>query len=356
MTNDIYRELQRRLDKYSLGFPETETGVEIKILKKLFSQDDADLFLALSPILEKPEAIAKRRNQPVEAIAKQLEDMAARGLLFRRKKDDVVKYGAIPFVHGVFEFQVSRMDKDLAEMVDQYYHDGFNQAIIKGNDYFLRTVPINQSIDVKQNVAVYEDACEILRNMNLIVVTDCICRKQKDMLGGSCGKPLEVCFMFGSMAQYYLDHDMGRQVNADEAIRILESAQEAGLVTQPATAQNPSGMCSCCGDCCGILGSINLHPRPAEIVFSNYYAALDQELCTGCETCVDRCQMNALRMNDDELAEINPDRCIGCGLCVITCPADALTLTPKSDDLRRVPPVSGFDQMAAMAQKRGIQF
>ncbi len=190
--------------------------------------------------------------------------------------------------------------------------------------------------------------------MNLIVVTDCICRKQKGLIDQSCDKPLETCFMFGAMAQYYLDNQMGRRIDINEAIQILSDAQAAGLVTQPATAQNPGGMCNCCGDCCGVLRALNQHPRPADLVFSNYVAMMDPELCVGCQTCIDRCQMNALVMNDQDRADINPDRCIGCGLCVTTCPSGALSLKLKVGDQFRVPPVTGSDQMMAMAKERGL--
>ncbi|MFZ3044658.1 MAG: 4Fe-4S dicluster domain-containing protein, partial [Desulfatirhabdiaceae bacterium] len=106
--------------------------------------------------------------------------------------------------------------------------------------------------------------------------------------------------------------------------------------------------------CCGVLRALNQHPRPSEIVFSNYTAQIDPASCVGCQTCIDRCQMNALTMNDRDLAEINPDRCIGCGLCVTTCPSGALSLKQKAEDQFRVPPVTGAEQMAAMAKERGL--
>jgi len=276
-------------------------------------------------------------------------------LLFRLQRDDSVKYGAIPFVHGLFEFQVKRLDRDMAELVERYSQVEFKEAIVKSADSFLRTIPVEHSIDVTQNIAAYDDACEMLRNMKKIVVTDCICRKQKELIDKGCGKPLEACFMFGSMGQYYLDHGMGREIDAGEAIQILAKAQEAGLVTQPATSQNPSGMCNCCGDCCGILNALNTLPNPPEYVFSNHFAVIDQEACSGCEVCIDRCQMGALKMNDDDVAQINPDRCIGCGLCVTTCPTEALQLVPKPEEKRRTPPANNVEQMMAMAEKRGIR-
>lgn len=356
MTNPIYRTLQERLDTYSLGFPATESGIELKILEELFTEADAELFLALTPLLETPESVALRLGKPVEEISCRLEEMANRKLLFRLKKADTARYGAIPFVHGLFEFHTTEMTRSMAEMVEQYYGEGFKETMISNAEGFLRTIPVHQSIDVTHNVAAFDDACEILNNMKKIVVTECTCRKQKQMLDKGCGRPLEVCFMFGSMGQFYLDNQMGRQIDTDEAIAILAQCRDVGLVTQPATAINPGGMCNCCGDCCGVLASLNDHPRPAEMVFSNHYADVDQEVCTGCEICMDRCQMHALSMNADGIAQLNRDRCIGCGLCVTTCPTDALRLIPKAADQQRVPPATALEQMLEMAKKRGITF
>jgi ferredoxin len=355
MAEGVFRKLQERLDKYSLGFPATESGVELRILRELFSEEDAELFLALTPQLESPESAATRLNRPAGDIAERLEDMSQRGLLFRLQRGGSLKYGAIPFVHGLFEFQVKRLGPEFAELMEQYMNETFHNNMIEGADAFVRTIPVQQSIGEPSHIAAYEDACEILRNRDPIVVTECICRKAKRLVGEGCDKPLEACFMFGAMGQYYLDHDMGRRVDADEAIRILTEAQEAGLVTQPASSQNPGGMCTCCGDCCGVLSSLNRHPRPAELVFSNHYAAVDREACAGCEVCTERCQMDALEMNDDGVVEINLARCIGCGLCVTACPEEALRLVLKPEAERRTPPATTLEQMMYMARKRGIE-
>jgi Na+-translocating ferredoxin:NAD+ oxidoreductase subunit B len=354
MQTDIYRQLQKQLDQYSMVFPETESGIEINILKYLFSEDAAAMFLALTPMLESAGAVASRLNRPAAEVADQLEAMAEKGLLFRLKKGDEARYGAIPFVHGLFEFQVKDLKPELAEMAGQYFEEAFDQAMQAGADYFLRTIPVDESIDVAHRIAAYDDAAEILRSKPFIVITDCICRKTADLIDHDCGRPLESCFMFGSMGQYYLDRGMGRKISLDEAVDILARCRDAGLVTQPATSQNPAGMCNCCGDCCGVLRALNKHPRPAEIVFSNYFVEVETEACSGCETCLDRCQMGALSMNDEDAAVVDKDRCIGCGLCVTACPADALRLVSKSENQIRTPPATMVEQMMLMAQKRGV--
>jgi electron transport complex protein RnfB len=354
MQTDIYRQLQKQLDQYSMGFPATESGVELKILKYLFSEADAVMFTVLTPMLETAQTVASRLDRPAAEVAAQLDDMAERGLLFRLKKGTESRYGAIPFVHGLYEFQVKDLKPDFAEMAKQYFEEAFDRAMQAGADYFLRTIPVQQSIEVTRNVASYDDAVEILRSKPFIVVTDCICRKTADLIDHDCGKPLEACFMFGSMGQYYLDRGMGRKISLDEAVDILTKCREAGLVTQPATSQNPAGMCNCCGDCCGVLRALNKHSKPVEMVFSNHFAVVEIDDCTGCETCLDRCQMNALSMNDDGLAVVNEDRCIGCGLCVTTCPTEALKLVSKSEAEFRTPPATTVEQMMLMAQKRGL--
>ena len=247
MTKDIYRNLQERLDQYSMGFPPTESGIEIRILTYLFSNEDAAMFLALSPALETPQTICERIEQPLEKTAAHLDEMAEKGLLFRLRKGDEIKYGAIPFVHGLFEFQVASLKPELAKMVGEYFDEAFDEAMQKNAQHFLRVIPVNKSIDLTHHVASYEDAVQILESKERIVVAECICRKRTEVMDQGCGKQLEACFFFGSMGQYYLDKDMGREISLEEATKILENCREQGLVTQPATTQNPTGMCNCCG-------------------------------------------------------------------------------------------------------------
>ncbi len=354
MAEELYRQLQERLNMYSLGFPATKSGIEIRIMQKLFNPEDAEIFLALSPKLEKPGDVAERIGKSAEEAAKILEDMARRGLLFRMVKDGTASYGAIPFMHGIMEFQVKRYDRELADMMEQYFSDGFHEAIAANAGLFLRTIPVGESVSPEYHVAAFEDAMEILRNAPVIAVSECICRKEKKTIGKGCDKPHENCFMFGSMARYYIDNGLGRQVGLEEAIEIVLASQKAGLVTQPGTAQNPAGMCNCCGDCCGVLAAVKRDPRPASLVFSNFQAAVAADQCSGCGACLDRCQMEALALDGNGTAEVNLNRCIGCGLCITECPTGALALAPRSGQERRVPPRTSGEQMMMIAKNRGI--
>ncbi len=354
MEEVLYRKLQKQLDTYSLGFPATESGIEIEILKDLFTKEEAEFFTNMTPMLEISESLTKRIGKGPAEVARSLEDMADKGLLFRLKKGDKVKYGAIPFMHGLLEFQFKKLSKERVIAFEKYFQESFQKAIADSGGLFLRTIPVQESIDIKMHVAAFDDVCAILSNVDLIVITDCICRKSRSVIDKACGKPVEVCFMFGSMAKYYLDNKMGRKISYDEGVAILTEAQKAGLVTQPATSQNPGGICNCCGDCCGVLRAIKSDSKPADLVCSNHQVSVIGENCSGCEICVDRCQMDAIAIDNEGIALVDYDGCIGCRLCVITCPSDAIILEKKSEENRKIPPKNSSDQMLTLAMKRGV--
>jgi NAD-dependent dihydropyrimidine dehydrogenase PreA subunit len=349
---DVYEKLRAHLDNMATGFPETESKIELKLLKRLFTEEEADLFMQLAPMLQKPADVAQRLNRDPEQIGEMLEQMAKKGLLFRKRSGDLVRYAAVPYVVGIFEFQLNAMDEAYARDNEEYFETAFGSSIQAFKTPVLRSVPINRQIVADWPVAPYEDVLEIIDNQKKIAVQPCICRTQSRLAGKECEKPLENCFSFGSHADYYVENGMGRYITKEDAKAIIIKNEQDGLVMQPFNAQNVGGMCSCCGDCCGVLRSLKKQPKPAEAVQSNYFARVEDELCTGCETCLERCQMEAIDITDG-LAGINLDRCIGCGLCVTTCPTEAILLIKKPDDLQYVPPKSGAETYMRIAQERG---
>ncbi len=350
----VYSKLRERLDTYSFGFPATASGIEITILKKLFTENDADFFLKLSQKLESAEEISSRTGLPVEQTRSTLEDLSERGLIFRQDSAGKIRYGAIPFMHGIVEFQIKKLDREFSGLLERFFMEAYNKNIADNADLFLRVIPVQKYIDVEHHIASYNDVSAILDKIDVIAVADCFCRKQKKFLGAGCSRPSETCFMFGSMAEYYIDNNLGRRVSRDEALKIVKEAQKSGLVTQPSTSQNPAGMCNCCGDCCAILGAIKKYPSPAELVFSNHYSSIKQDNCIGCGSCVDICPMEALSLNGSGTAEIDIQRCIGCGLCLMACGYEAVALCEKTGSEKKEVPANTKEQMFQMAKKRGL--
>ena len=126
---------------------------------------------------------------------------------------------------------------------------------------------------------------------------------------------------------------IGRYTEKEEAMSILEKAQESGLVLQPINSEIPEAICCCCGDCCGILTAMKKLPNPVDFYASNYFAKIDSMLCCGCLECVKICNMDAAIV-DGDIANINAERCIGCGNCVVRCTSNAIKLHKKDVEIK----------------------
>ena len=333
--SDVYPRLREHLDSLPAGFPATESGVELRILKRLFTPEEAGLAIHVGMKLEPAAAIAGRAGLSEAEAEARLKQMSRRGLIFSIEAPDRPHvYMAAQFVVGIWEYHVNDLDPEFIRDMDEYL------PILSGTAFSrlpqLRTIPVGKSISAGMEVLPYEQAEEIVRRQTTFLVAPCICRREHRIKGAGCDKLAEACLVFGHGADYYARNGLGRYISLEETLGILKKAEEQGLVLQPSNAQEIVNICCCCGDCCQVLKHLKRLPVPAAAVASPFVASLDQALCVGCETCLARCQMDALTM-DDARAVLDADRCIGCGLCVTTCPSGALTLQRKPAD--KLPPV-----------------
>jgi H+/Na+-translocating ferredoxin:NAD+ oxidoreductase subunit B len=328
MTEKIYQKLAKHLDDLPGGFPSTDTGVEFRILKRLFTPEEAELALYLTLIPEESSVVAMRAEISTQEASRRLETMAQKGLIYRiESKGGQSKYMACQYAIGIWEFHVNDLDEGLAEDMGEYMPILFDQAWKKPQ---LRTIPVNKSISGKLKVMTYENAEELVRHVRKFVVAPCICRRERNLLGKGCDKPEETCLVFDGGAEHYLRNGLGREISRQEVLDILKIAEETGLVLQPSNAREIVNICCCCGDCCGVLRSLKRHPKPARLASSPFFAVINTETCQGCGVCEDRCQMDAVQLVDEK-ASVDLDSCIGCGLCVSTCPTGSLTLARKPE-------------------------
>lgn len=353
MTTGIYRRLAHFLDELPGGFPATENGVELKILEKLFTPEQAELLMHLSLIPEPASVIAYRAKQPVEQVSEMLAGMERKGLLYaQHKAGKVPQYMAMQFVVGIYEFQVNKMYPEIAELFEQYLPHVLEPEIWKKAPQ-IRTVPVGESIEAQAAVMDYERAEKLIRGQERISVAPCICRQEKELLGEPCVKPLETCLSFGSGADFYVRNEMGRYITQEQALEILSIAEETGLVLQPDAAQDATFICCCCGCCCGVLTNLKRHPAPASYTATPFVAVHDEDLCDGCGLCQERCQMEALYL-DDGIIHVDPNYCIGCGLCITTCPSEALSLQRKEGFEREYLPKTSMDKYIRLGKTRGV--
>jgi len=350
MHRDVNIKLARHLDRLPGGFPSTDSGVELRILKRLFSPEEARLACHLTLISETVPVIALRSGLPVEKTASLLEQMAQKGLVFKSSLPP--RYMAAQFVVGIWEYQVGRLTAGLVADMEVYMPHLFDADAWQASPQ-MRTIPVGRSVDAELAILSYETAETLLEKQESFVVTPCICRKEQKMQGKGCDRPLEACISFGAADSYYLETGAGRKASREEVLAILHLADKSGLVLQTSNGKDISWICCCCGCCCGVLRNLKQSPRPADRVAAPFTARLDNDSCNGCGICEQRCQMDAIELADGR-TDLDSSRCIGCGLCVSTCPTKALTLQRKPpQEQPRIPPNTATS-MLRLAWKRKV--
>lgn len=350
-TQDVYDKLALHLDNLPGGFVPPENELGQRILRRLFTPEHAELALHLNLIAEEPRVIAHRAKIPVAEAENRLEEMALKGLIYRTESPEgKPSYMAYQFVVGIWEAQLNNLTPELVEDVDQFFSEFFDFDVWQKAPQ-LRTIPVGESITTGMGVLAYEQAEDLIRGQEKISLAPCICRKERNLVGVGCEKPLETCMAFGDGAEYYITNGLGRAVDQQAALEVLSVADEAGLVLQVGNAKQATFICCCCGDCCGVLRNLKRHPQPAEIASSPFYAVVDEGLCDACATCEERCQMEAIQVNG--FASVDLKRCIGCGLCVTTCPTDAVSLVRKPEEAYAAIQGSYAGALIHLGQARG---
>ena len=344
--DDQYRELQQHLDKMPVGFPPTESGIEIKLLKHLFTPKQVQIALQLKFIGEPTKNIYRRLKKKdfiasKEDLEKKLDEMYFKGLIYRvtKKNTDTNFYASAPFVIGMYEFQLNSLTPEFYKNSEKYLNEVYvREEYNKTGIPQLRVVPLDQVVENENLVYNYDNIEQIIENIGEpIAVMDCICRKGTDLIGNPCKKTnlRETCLTFRRGAVSFIEKGLAREITKEEALKLVEEAKQDGLVLQPGNSINPMSMCICCGCCCGVLVAQKELPGLSRFFATNFYAEVDQYLCEGCGICEGRCNLGAVHVVEN-LAQVDREKCIGCGVCVPKCSSGAMNLLSK--EVETIPP------------------
>ena len=338
--DEAYRRLAAVLDALPHGFPATASGVELRILEHIFAPDEAALAATMLPVPERVEAIARRTGRPVEALRGQLEEMAAKGQVLAVPRPGGMRYALVPFVIGIYEFQLPRIDRELAELVEEYF-PALMKSLGGHRPGMARVVPVGVHIDAPPAVLRYESVRAILDDGGSFRVMPCICRKEKAALGSPCSHTSETCFAISPDTEGLKEFPgWGRRIERAEALALLDRFEQEGLVHCTYNVQTgPMFICNCCPCCCGFLRGITEFEAPNFLIRSNWVAQVEAAECLACGTCVERCPTDAIVERDDAVA-VTDERCIGCGVCVVTCTGGALRLAARPEAGRTTPPAT----------------
>jgi ferredoxin len=353
MSDDVYHRLAQRLDGMPNGYPATESGAELRLLAKIFEPEQAALAAVMRINHESADDIAARAEVDARAAQRTLRTMVRQGLIRVRRGDGELKFALMPFVVGVFEEQLPRLDVELAELFEAWLQESRGSTIY-GPTPMQRVIPVQEAVPVDVEIFPFESAVSMLEGAKAWAVRNCICRVQKRLIGQGCDHPIENCLVFAPVEGVFDHSEVNRAISKEQALRLLRDTEEVGLVHTTGNYRDEhSYICNCCTCCCGILRGVAEFGVLSAVGHSDFQAVSDVEVCAGCGDCAERCQFGALSLPDG-FCVVDVLRCVGCGQCIGVCPSDALQLVRRPEDERLSLPANYDEWMAQRAEKRRI--
>ena len=364
-----YHDLQRTYASHPFGAVESQTFIEI--LKFYFEPEEAALAAKMSFQPETEEVIAKRAGVRLEEASELLTKMSSKFFVTGFRRPDgtrTFRLKLIAAADGLFEIPFIIRDPSpdlerLGDLWDQYLGEGMGLELHSGGVAISRALPAIKA--PKENVMLYEDAVELVKNAPSPVIIPCSCRTAYR----NCDDPIRVCIGLSAGTPSPREdgtpvidghHLVGnptriRPAPVDEVVETLKLASDAGLVHMTMNFQDdPWFICNCCPHACGLLRGLTTWKGIGAVAPSSFWSVLDEDLCNGCGNCEIRCPVDAITMTDG-LPEIKHELCLGCGQCTFVCAPDALRLQ-KRDDAIAAPLQDDQQFFLAYAQGKGMSY
>ena len=330
MTNDVYATLSEKL-----GMP----GAKVlpQIIQRLATPTEAETLLALPAT---PAEFAAKFGMDEAAAEAKLKLFVVKGLALALTKEGVLRYHLVRHADQLMESSSAAafnrlfepVPDDLLELWDLWRDtDNFMLADERDREAHSRVIPVLGAVKDTSVLLPYEDIAQIVRDAPAVAFINCPCSMYR-VTAGLCNRPLDVCLQFSEGAARYIEEQgIGKRLTPEQAQDVLRRSAKAGLVPTVQGGKKIRYLCNCDSDCCADLRII-VKTDHNFIDKSRFQAEVDQSLCNGCQTCVERCHFSAIEMRSAPGAKrmkayVEPEKCYGCGACVVTCPVEgALSL------------------------------
>ncbi|MCX6004653.1 MAG: 4Fe-4S binding protein [Chloroflexi bacterium] len=341
MTNAIYDKLAAALNARGTAVPAVKCKEYYDLAEFLFTPDEADIVCAMPIEYATVEEIAANLDtKDIKKLAGQLETMGDKGLIHIKDKGGKKLYEGLPFVPGLFEFQlmkgvVDERSKKWAHLLLDYSKAVKREMMSATPPKLEKSAPGRKVLVEKDVVFVtspipYKEMKQLIMDTEHIAAGICVCRHQGNLIGKPSTEPMDNCMVFGESALFSVERGFTKMLTKEEALKRLDESEEAGLVHN--YVDNPGQftnlLCNCCGCHCWVIKGARNSPAPSKMANARYLVHINEDDCTTCEACIDRCWMKALKVENGKLVR-DEIRCIGCGICMWVCPTDALYLEPR---------------------------
>ena len=361
-----YRLLQQRLDRNVTGAP--ESPVFMKILRLLYSPEEAELARRLPSRPKRLDALSRRLGMPQDQLCEKLTEMAQRGVVLDFESKGRRYFALPPVVIGFFEFTFMRARDDmpmaeLAHLFDEYMNgdERFARSVFQRQTQLGRSLVREEALPAGDYIEVldWERASHIVQSASAVSVGICQCRHKASHLGKVCDKPQRACLTFNNIAESMARCGHAQPITTGEAMSILEQCKESGLAqTGDNVQQNVTYICNCCGCCCGMIHAIKHFDIRNAIVSSNWIREVDLSKCKGCGKCAKLCPVDAIEIAEEgegkekrRWAVCDDTLCLGCGVCYSACKFGGIIMKPRAK--RVFTPETTFGRIVSMAIERG---
>ena len=211
---------------------------------------------------------------------------------------------------------------------------------ISEND-FGAFIPINKALGTYENQVIPLKVFKhfIDKASNIVKMTDCPCRTHHECKNHN--RDLGCMHMGNDTLNFPAPHFRSNAISKEEALEHVRLCIEDGLIPLLGRAMDEAegfgvpdtghflSMCFCC-PCCCIDGTIVQEASKGLTTMfkrmEGITVKVDEDLCVGCEECLEVCVFNGMEMIDNK-AVVNQSNCLGCGSCETTCPNDAISIT-----------------------------
>jgi Na+-translocating ferredoxin:NAD+ oxidoreductase RNF subunit RnfB len=329
--NPVYGKLADKL-----GAPASERF--LNLLKAMFTIEEARVCLELFAPATCQE-LASRIDVHERGLAAMLGNLVDRGMLTRGRTQYAFHPTLTAFHHDISDAGVHSGPHALPQKVKDLWGDFFRNEwcdiIVDG--YIEKQQATGQRVysvwpavgaleaspSIRpEQILPEEDFRLTIADAERRIISPCACRVH----WGVCDHPLVTCYACfdNPRGAYYIDKPdrLLREVSLEENLDLVRSAEEAGLVH--------IADCYCCTCCCQVLYSLRRAKRFDLLAPSRYLATVDEELCSGCQNCIEKCPFDAVEMRASAAskklkASILDENCMGCGVCIVGCRQRALT-------------------------------
>lgn len=328
---NVYDELADMILTDYTGAPEVRIPEFMQHLRLQYTPKEARLAVQVGPQGEKLNELAEKTSIEKTKLKEMLHTMADKGTMWIDPGVEDPTYRALRLSGpGISEtaFWMGVKNADTVTMAKLFNKWKYPWAKI-GHNLGHPMGPVWAAFTALPKDALpSENIAEQIKDNDHWSVSPCPCRFAHwvDDPGHHCRHMLETCLHMGDLSRWCVEHGMAREITCNEAIEIIRKANQDGLVT---TCYPSFVICNCCRDCCPFFIGIN-EAGLKLLVPSNFISQVDEESCSGCKTCVERCPVGVIEV--EECAIIDKDLCIGCGVCVLTCKTESLKLVRRPEE------------------------